>query len=295
MAMPRGAGPGWPTWDNRPGMSDLAIIGGTGLTALGGLEIVRREPAETPWGAPSAPLVHGRLADAEVVFLARHGEPHTIPPHRVNYRANVWALHHAGVRRIVAVAAVGGIRDDLGEGAVAIPDQIIDYTWCRGHTFFEEVLDHPVHVDFTSPYCGRLRDGLLDAARRAGVEAADGGTYAATQGPRLESAAEIDRLERDGCDLVGMTGMPEAALVRELEMSYAHCAVVANRAAGRGAEAPTMEAIRANLESGMAGVRKLLAEFVSAPSPSHGSRNTVPGSGSLRPGRSRRARRSAQS
>ena len=244
------------------GMSDLAIIGGTGLTTLDGLEVVRREPAGTPWGAPSAPLVHGRLAGVGVVFLARHGDPHTIPPHRVNYRANVWALHHAGVRRIVAVAAVGGIRADLGEGAIAIPDQIIDYTWSRGHTFFEDDLDHPVHVDFTSPYCGRLRAGLLEAARLAGVDAADGGTLAATQGPRLESAAEIDRLERDGCGLVGMTGMPEAALARELGMSYAHCAVVANRAAGRGAEALTMEAIRANLESGMARVRGLLAEFV---------------------------------
>ena len=243
-------------------MNDLAIIGGTGLTTLDGLEIVHRAPAGTPWGTPSAPLLHGRLAGAGVVFLARHGEPHTIPPHRVNYRANVWALHHAGVRRIVAVAAVGGIRADLGEGAIAIPDQIVDYTWSRGHTFFEDDLAHPVHADFTSPYCGRLRAGLLDAARRAGVEAADGGTYAATQGPRLESAAEIDRLERDGCDLVGMTGMPEAALARELGMSYAHCAVVANRAAGRGADSLTMEAIRAHLESGMGRVRRVLGELV---------------------------------
>ena len=249
-------------------MGDLAIIGGTGLTTLDGLEIVRREPAVTPWGAPSAPLVHGRLAGLGVVFLARHGEPHTIPPHRVNYRANVWALHHAGVRRIVAVAAVGGIRADLGEGAVAVPDQIVDYTWSRAHTFFEDDLDHPVHVDFTFPYCARLRAGLLDAAHRAEVEVADGGTYAATQGPRLESAAEIDRLERDGCDLVGMTGMPEASLARELGMSYAHCAVVANRAAGRGGpkaitpKAITMEAVRANLESGMDKVRRVLAEFV---------------------------------
>ena len=242
-------------------MSKLAIIGGTGLTVLDGLEIVHRELIDTPWGAPSAPLIHGRLAGAGVVFLARHGEPPTIPPHRVNYRANVWALHSAGVRRIVAVAAVGGIRADLGEGAIAIPDQIIDYTWSRGHTFFEEDLEHPVHVDFTSPYCERLRTELLDAARRAGVGVADGGTYAATQGPRLESAAEIDRLERDGSDLVGMTGMPEASLARELEMRYAHCVVVANRAAGRGTEALTMEAIRANLESGMARVRRLLVEF----------------------------------
>lgn len=241
-------------------MKDLAVIGGSGLTMLDGLEIVRQEPVDTPWGEPSAPLSHGRLAGIEITFLARHGVPHVIAPHRVNYRANIWALRHAGIRRIIAVAAVGGIRSGLDSGAIVIPDQIIDYTWGRGHTFFEHDLDHVVHVDFTSPYCERLRAGLLDAARRAGIDVADGGTYAATQGPRLESAAEIDRLERDDCDIVGMTGMPEAALARELDIRYAHCAVVANRAAGRGTEPLTMEMIRANLDSGVARVRRLLTE-----------------------------------
>ena len=243
-------------------MSDLAVIGGSGLATLDGLEIERHEPIDTPWGEPSAPLVRGRLEGVEIVFLARHGVPHVIAPHQVNYRANIRALHHARVRRIVAVAAVGGIRAGLDGGAIVVPDQIVDYTWGRGHTFFEHDLDHVVHVDFTSPYCGRLRAGLLDAARRAGIDAFDGGTYAATQGPRFESAAEIDRLERDGCDVVGMTGMPEAALARELGMSYAQCAVVSNRAAGRDPEVLTMETIRANLESGMAGVRRLLSEFM---------------------------------
>ena len=210
---------------------------------------------------PSAPLSHGRLQGVEIVFLARHGAPHVIAPHRVNYRANVWALHRAGVRRIVAVAAVGGIRSDLHSGAIVVPDQIGDYTWGRAHTFFEHDLDHVVHVDFTSPYCRRLRTRLLEAARRAGIDAFDRGTYAATQGPRLESAAEIDRLERDGCDVVGMTGMPEAALARELGMSYVHCTVVSNRAAGRGEEILTMETIRSNLETGMASVRRVLSEF----------------------------------
>ena len=245
-----------------PPPKDLAVIGGTGLAMLDGMEVLHREPVGTPWGEPSAPLSRGRLAGVEITFLARHGVPHAIAPHRVNYRANLWALHHAGVRRIIAVAAAGGIRPDLDKGAVVIPGQIVDYTWSRGHTFFEDGLDHVVHVDFTSPYCERLRAGLLDAARRAGVDAVDGGAYAATQGPRLESAAEIDRLERDGCDVVGMTGMPEAALARELDMSYAHCVVVSNRAAGRSTEPLTMEAIRANLESGIAKVRRLLAEFV---------------------------------
>ena len=243
-------------------MNDLAIIGGTGLMELDGLEIERRESVDTPWGRPSATLSHGRLEGIAITFLARHGVPHSIPPHRVNYRANVWALHRAGARRIVAVAAVGGIRSDLDSGAIVVPDQIVDYTWGRAPTFFEDGLDHVVHVDFTSPYCERLRAGLLDAARRAGIDAADGGTYATTQGPRLESAAEIDRLERDGCDIVGMTGMPEAALARELGMSYAHCAVVSNRAAGRSAETLSMDMIRANLESGAARVQRLLAEFV---------------------------------
>ena len=243
-------------------MKDLAVIGGTGLTMLDGMEVTYRELVDTPWGEPSAPLSRGRLEDAEITFLARHGVPHAIAPHRVNYRANIWALHHAGIRRIIAVAAVGGIRSEFDKGAIVIPDQIIDYTWARGHTFFEDGLDHVVHVDFTSPYCERLRAGLLDAARRAGIDAIDGGTYAATQGPRLESAAEIDRLECDGCDVVGMTGMPEASLARELGMSYAHCVVVSNRAAGRSPEALTMETIRANLESGVAKVRRLLAGFL---------------------------------
>ena len=243
-------------------MTDLAVIGGSGLTELDGLEVVRRVCVDTPWGEPSAPLNHGRLRDGDIVFLARHGVPHVIAPHRVNYRANIWALHRTGVRRIIAVAAVGGIRSGFDDGAIVIPDQIVDYTWGREHTFFEGDLDHVVHVDFTSPYCERLRAGLLEAARRAGIDAAFGGTYAATQGPRLESAAEIDRLERDGCDIVGMTGMPEAALARELGMSYAHCAVVSNRAAGRSTEPLTMERIRANLEAGVAGVRRLLVEFV---------------------------------
>jgi len=249
--------------DARPG--GLAVIGGTGLTALEGLSITRREVVHTPWGEPSGPVTHGTLHGREVAFLARHGYRHTIPPHRVNYRANVWALREVGATAVVAVAAVGGIRADLAPGALLIPDQIIDYTWGRGHTFFEGgPADRVVHVDFTSPYDEALRQRLVGAAARAGVAAVDGGTYAATQGPRLESAAEIDRLERDGCDVVGMTGMPEAALARELDMAYAHCAVVANPAAGRGTGAITMDDIRAQLELGMLQVRRLLQALLQA-------------------------------
>ncbi len=244
-------------------MSDLAIIGGTGLTRINSLEIIRREVVHTPYGEPSGPITHGRLFGHEVAFIARHGATHNIPPHRVNYRANLWALRRIGVTRIVAVAAVGGITPPMEPCRVAIPDQIIDYTWSRAHTFFEQDLEQVTHIDFTEPYCAELREQLIAAARKAGLDAAERGTYAATQGPRLETAAEIDRLERDGCDFVGMTGMPEAALARELGLCYASCAVVANWAAGRGGkQAITMAEIGANLEEGMARVKRLLEALI---------------------------------
>lgn len=240
----------------------LAIIGGTGLTSLDGLEISGSEAVDTPWGEPSAPIVHGNLAGRAVAFLARHGSPHRIPPHKVNYRANIRALKQIGIERIVAVAAVGGIHPAFGLASIAVPDQIVDYTWSRAHTFYEDDLDQVVHVDFTEPYCPELRAALIQAAGDAGVEALDWGTYAACQGPRLESAAEIDRLERDGCHLVGMTGMPEASLAREAELRYAHIAVVVNAAAGRGEGTITMEEIRKNVDVGMQSVHALLESFL---------------------------------
>jgi 5'-methylthioinosine phosphorylase len=240
----------------------LAIIGGTGLTSLKGLEISRREVMHTPYGEPSGPLTHGILAGREVVFLARHGYSHTIPPHQVNYRANLWALKHAGVHGVVAVAAVGGIHPEMRPRRIAFPDQIIDYTWSRAHTFFDQDLTHVTHVDFTEPYDGALRQRLIGAARRIGIDAVEQGTYAATQGPRLETAAEINRLERDGCDMVGMTGMPEAALAREVELPYATCAVVANWAAGRGEGEITMDEVQENIGAAMANVRHLLEAVI---------------------------------
>lgn len=245
-------------------MTTLAIIGGTGLTSLETLTITRREMVQTPYGEPSGPLTHGELCGHAVVFLPRHGRAHTIPPHRVNYRANLWALHHIGVRQVLAVAAVGGIRDDMAPGRLAIPDQVIDYTYGRAQSFFDSD-DQPVtHVDFTEPYCGVLRRALVEAGARAGVDPIDGGCYGATQGPRLETAAEIERMARDGCALVGMTGMPEAVLARELGLCYAACAVVANWAAGRSPGVISMEAIDANLKVGMERVRALLHEVVQA-------------------------------
>jgi 5'-methylthioinosine phosphorylase len=243
-------------------MTKAAIIGGTGLASLQGLGIVRQEQPMTPYGVTSAPLLYGRFRDTELVFLARHGTQHRIPPHRINYRANMWALRESGVNHVIAIAAVGGIRADLGPGRLVVPDQIIDYTWGRGHTFFEDKLEHVVHVDFTEPYCSALRDILLRAGRAAHLDLVSGGTYGATQGPRLETAAEIARLERDGCDIVGMTGMPETVLARELDLCYAACAVVGNAAAGRSEEEIRMSEIEANLRSGMEKVQHLLESAI---------------------------------
>lgn len=250
-------------------MSELAIVGGSGLTQMEGLEVTRREVVLTPYGEPSGPLTHGVFGQRSVVFLPRHGPGHTIPPHRINYRANLWALQSVGVERVIAVAAVGAIHKDLGPGSLAVPDQIIDYTWGRDHTLFDKGVSLVTHVDFTYPYCEELRRLLLQAAAAVGQPMMAGGTYGATQGPRLETAGEVDRLERDGCDMIGMTGMPEASLARELGLCYACCAVAANWAAGRGAGLITMEEIETHLDLGMARVRAVLARAMSL----------IPGSG----------------
>lgn len=242
----------------------LAIIGGSGLTKLSIIESPQRRVVRTPYGEPSGALTFGRLRGREVVFLPRHGHAHTIAPHEVNYRANLWALQSVKVNAVVSVASVGGIRADLRPGALVAPDQLIDYTHGRRSTFFEGP-DQPVtHIDFTEPYCPRLRAAVMEAARLAGHPLLDGGTYAVTQGPRLETAAEIDRLERDGADMVGMTGMPEAVLARELGLSYAAIAVVVNAAAGRAESrhAISLEAIGAVLESAMQKVHDILEQCV---------------------------------
>ena len=238
----------------------LAIIGGSGMTKLTDLEEVRRQVIRTPYGEPSGALTFGRLQGREVVFLARHGYGHTIPPHAVNYRANIWALSSQSVSEIVSVASVGGIRADLTPGTLALPKQILDYTYGRRGTFFDGADGVVKHIDFTHPYCPVLREKLLRACRSAQQAVADGGVYAVMQGPRLETAAEIDRLERDGAEMVGMTGMPEAALARELGMSYAALAVVANWAAGRGAsrDGVVLADVGAVLEQAMTRVRRVL-------------------------------------
>jgi 5'-methylthioadenosine phosphorylase len=240
----------------------LAIIGGSGLARLGNLKGTRRKQVRTPYGEPSAALSVGEVAGRPVLFLARHGDGHTIAPHEVNYRANVWALKDAGATQIASVATVGGIAPHAAPGALLVPHQIIDYTWGRASTYFEGPGVPVKHIDFTEPYSRPLREKLLAAARACGESVHDGAVYATTQGPRLESAAEIERLARDGADLVGMTAMPEAALARELDLPYAAIAVVANHAAGRGDSrtAISLEAISAVLDEAMERVRRILEQ-----------------------------------
>ncbi|WP_329740517.1 S-methyl-5'-thioinosine phosphorylase [Dyella sp. A6] len=242
---------------------DLAVIGGSGLYNFPGLQNATRHAVDTPYGPASGEVVQGDFAGRTVAFLARHGESHSLPPHRVNYRANLWALHHLGARRVVGVNAVGGIRDDMGPRVIVVPDQLIDYTHGRFTSFCDVDGAEVKHIDFSEPYTASLRGELLAAAARVGVPAIDGGCYGATQGPRLETRAEISRMKRDGCDLVGMTGMPEACLARELELDYACLALVANFAAGCGDEAEiSIEEIFAHLAAATANVPVIIGELL---------------------------------
>ena len=238
---------------------DLAIIGGTGVYRLAALEGAEAVQGDTPYGAPSGPVRVGRLAGRRVAFLARHGEGHSLPPHRVNYRANLWQLKALGARRVLAINTVGGITDRFGPRVLALPDQLIDYTWGRTSSFWDGEGGEVLHVDFGDPYTPSLRKAVREAAARSGTALVDGGCYGATQGPRLETRAEIARMRRDGCDLVGMTGMPEAGLARELGLDYACLAVVANWAAGCGDDAEiTLAEVLANVEAASAGLPGLL-------------------------------------
>lgn len=204
-------------------------------------------------------MVYGEIEGTEVAFLPRHGPRHTIPPHEINYRANIWALKNAGISRVIAIAAVGGISENYhAPCTIAIPDQIIDYTYRREHTFFSGTDRQVTHVDFTYPYCGELRDTLIKAAAKIDLPIKEYGTYGATQGPRFETAAEILRMEKDGADMVGMTGMPEAGLARELELCYATVALVVNPAAGKTGKIIKLEEVNKNLQEGMAVVCEFL-------------------------------------
>lgn len=233
----------------------LGLIVGSGYAHLG-FNVVTREDVETPYGMTSSPLLKVEIAGHTVTCVARHGESHSIAPHEVNYRANIWALFNAGVRQCVAINVVGAIASGFEPGSLAAPDQLIDYTSGREATFGGT--DEVVHVDFSEPFDNELRGYLMDAVVACGYSI-HRGTYGVTQGPRLETAAEIDRLERDGCAMVGMTAMPEAALAREVGVAYAVCALAVNHAAGR---APSGESMHAQIEAHLALGRQRLSEVL---------------------------------
>jgi 5'-methylthioinosine phosphorylase len=245
----------------------LAIIGGTGLYTLAALEDIESHQPVTRYDAPSGPVRVGMLAGRRVAFLARHGEGHSVPPHKINYRANLVALKALGARRVLALNTVGGITERFAPRALGCPDQLIDYTWGRISTLCEEEGTEVLHVDFGDPYTPALRSEILRAAQVAGVAVVDGGCYGATQGPRLETKAEIARMRHEGCDLVGMTGMPEAGLARELDLDYACLAIVANWAAGAGPdpdEQITLAEVLANVDAASAGLAPLLNALLRA-------------------------------
>lgn len=243
-------------------METLAIIGGTGLDSLGILDVHKREVIDTPYGSPSGAITRGTIFNREILFLPRHGYSHSYPPHKINYRANLWALRELGAEKVLAIAAVGGIRSDMVPSRLVIPDQVIDYTYGRVSTFFDDENDKVVHIDFTHPYCEDLRQQIIRAATFSNVEVVKEGIYGATQGPRLETAAEINRMEKDGCSIVGMTGMPEASLAKEIDLCYATCAIVANWAAGKSDTEITMEEVNANIEKGLLSLVSLLKSLL---------------------------------
>ncbi len=241
---------------------NIGIIGGTGLDSLAGSETLAKVTGDNIYGEPSAPLLSISLEGVNAIFLSRHGTPHRIPPHKVNYRANIYALKNNGVNTIFSINAVGGITVNTKPGSIILPDQIIDYTYSRKHTFFDEDLESVTHIDFTHPYSEKIRNKLIIAADKTQTNIVTSGTYAATQGPRLETAAEISRLEKDGCDIVGMTGMPEASLARELDIDYVSICLVVNWAAGKSEELITMESIRSHIDSGMNKILGLIKHTV---------------------------------
>ncbi|KMJ52059.1 5'-methylthioadenosine phosphorylase [Vogesella sp. EB] len=239
----------------------LAIIGGSSLAKLPILEVTHRQVVRTPYGDPSCALTFGRIGMQNVVFIARHGYGNSIAPHEINYRANIWALHSVGVKGVIAIGSVGGIRPDMVPGSLVIPDNIVDYSWGRKHTFFEGPEKPVVHVDFTWPFDRELRARLVQTGREAGLSVIDGAVYACTQGPRLESAAEIRRVEQDGADMVGMTGMPEAALARELALPYANLSLVVNWAAGKGNSSETVALPETVFEHGVSKILAVLTQL----------------------------------
>jgi 5'-methylthioadenosine phosphorylase len=243
-------------------MLKIGVIGGSGLYEIKGLKVKQRKKITTPFGRPSADYIISHIKNTEVVFLPRHGTRHNIPPHKINYRANIWGLKKLGIKKIISVSAVGGINKGLKPGNIVVLEQVIDMTKHRKSTFYDGK-SGVVHIDFTYPYCPEMHRLILKAGRRIGVSLKQGGTYVAVEGPRLETAAEIRAFDKLGCDVVGMTGMPETSLARELEICYSGVSVVANYAAGMSKKKLTatevMEAMGASTEK----IKRLLKETFS--------------------------------
>lgn len=243
----------------------LGLIGGSGAAAIVPGDVRDAGCPETLWGTTAAPLLRWTCGSAEIVYIARHGsgiDGSGIAPHRVNYRANVQALRDAGVDAIIGLNAVGGITAGTTPGRLVLPHQLIDYTCGREQTFYDGICGPLRHIEFDPPFDPPLRQRLLAAGTEAGIDLLDLAVYGVTQGPRLETAAEIDRLEADGCDIVGMTAMPEAALARELDLRYAICAVVVNHAAGRlPGKATIHDQLGKHLTAGMHQASRLIDAF----------------------------------
>jgi len=240
-------------------MQRLGLIGGTGLDHWG--VDGKLHQLDSAYGRPSAPPIEFRLGNLAVFFIPRHGSQHQIPPHAVNYRANIDVFRQLKVNGVIAVNAMGGITQQNAPGSLSIPDQLIDYSWGREHSFSLKDDDPLQHIEFASPFDQSLRKLLIRSAALAAEDVNDGGCVGVTQGPRLETAAEISRLDRDGCDMVGMTSMPEAALAREAGIAYASLCINANWAAGIQDTPVSMEAIELTLSDAMIKVRKLLDVF----------------------------------
>lgn len=241
--------------------SNYALIIGSGWEDLTGDD--SGTEVETAWGVPSGPVHRLCFCDCNVITISRHGEGHTLPPHVINYRANIVALKKMGADSIIALNTVGVLTDVGDSGQIAVPDQLLDYTWGREHTIYDGRRGIVEHIDFTEPFSSGLRADLLGAAAKAGVDCYDGGVYATTQGPRLETAAEINRLERDGADFVGMTAMPEAAIAREVGLEYACIAMIVNRAAGRG-DVPIHDDVEASTAAARSATMSTLQAFFGA-------------------------------
>jgi len=241
-----------------------AVIGGSGLYQFDGLEKLEEKRVNTPYGETSDVITVGKLNDQRVYFLPRHGANHKLPPHKINYRANIFALKELGVTKIIAVNAVGATVTSLKGGDIVIPDQLIDYTWGREHTYSDGSSEEVMHIDFTNPFSPALREQMIAAAKEINQEIVSRGIYACTQGPRLETAAEIKKLASDGCTIVGMTAMPEAGLAGELGLEYASLSIVANLGAGLSEVELTIEDIQAVVAEGVQKIQALIKATVSA-------------------------------